>query len=242
MNKLIGSILPLVGRIFTPAAMVVFLTYEISRSQPVGGWWQTAVIIGAAATAVGVEVVGILSGHALEGFWRVGDQARAAVAFLLLLVYTAAGIYILRANSTLLPVPIIAAVLYIVAALVDGLETAVARQTGDEQTRQTWERQQAAADRELARELKRQALADKTALSLAQIEAKKAASSRQDERQDAGIVPGDWRQVTRRQRHELAHMTREERARIMPELSERAERDWHNRLDEIAKQNGEYKS
>jgi hypothetical protein len=35
-------------------------------------------------------------------------------------------------------------------------------------------------------------------------------------------------------------MTREERAKIMPELSERAERDWHNRLDEIAAKNGAY--
>lgn len=285
MNKTIGSILPLVGRVFTPAAMVVFLTYEITRSQPIGGWWQTAVIIGAAATAVGVEVVGILSGHALEVSWRINDKARAAVAFILLLIYTGAGVWILRHNATLMPIPIIAAVVYLVAALVDGLEVVRAKQASDEAQRQAFEleqqaaaqtqaqelallaqaaaerqaeedarqlafeREQAARDRELERELKRQAQADKTALSLAQIEAKKAATFRQDARQDTskmppenGALPGDWRQVTRQQRRDLAHMTREERAQIMPELSERAQRDWHNRLDEIAKQNGEYKS
>ncbi len=281
MNKTIGSILPLVGRVFTPAAMVVFLTYEITRSQPIGGWWQTAVIIGAAATAVGVEVVGILSGHALEVSWRINDKARAAVAFILLLIYTGAGIWILHRNATLLPIPIIAAVVYLVAALVDGLEVVRAKQASDEAQRQafeleqqaaaqaqaqelallaqaaaeqqaeedarrlTFQREQEARDRELERELKRQAQADKTALSLAQIEAKKAATfrqdARQDGRQDAGKLPANWKQVTRQQRHELAHMTRDARLQIMPELSERAQRDWHNRLDEIAKQNGEYK-
>ena len=70
--------------------------------------------------------------------------------------------------------------------------------------------------------------------------AKPTATSRQDTRQDTGNLPADWRQVTPAQRHELAHMTREQRAKIMPELSERAERDWHNRLDEIAAKNGAY--
>ena len=67
-----------------------------------------------------------------------------------------------------------------------------------------------------------------------------AATSRQDARQVAGKLPRDWRQVEPAQRHELAHMTRDERAKLMPELSERAERDWHNRLDEIAAKNGTY--
>jgi hypothetical protein len=242
MNKTIGSFLPFIGRIFTPAAMVVFLTYEISRSQPVDGGWQLAVIIGAAATAVGVEVVGILSGHALEGFWRVGDTTRAAVAFILLLIYTAAGIVILRHNTTLLPIPIIAAVLYIVAALVDGLETAVSRRSGQDAAKEAFEREQAAKDRELARRLRIEEQAARTAVSLARIEAKSAAVSRQDERQDAGMLPGDWRQLTRQQRRDLAHATREERDKMMPPLAERTRRQWHSRLDEIAAQNGEYKA
>jgi hypothetical protein len=237
---MIGQLLPLIGRVFTPAAMVVFLTYEIHRSQPVTGWWQVAVIIGAAATAVGVEVVGILSGHALEVSWRVNDRARAVVALVLLAVYTVAGVWILRHNPTLMPIPVIAAVVYLVAALVDGLETAVARHTTQEREKSAWEREQEAADRELARELKRQQQADRTALSLAQIEAKTAAVSRQDTRQDSGILPGDWRQLTRQQRHDLAHATREEREKAMPELADRTRREWHTRLDEIAAQNGTY--
>ena len=243
-NKLVGSILPLIGRVATPAAMVVFLAHEISSSQAVTGGWQTAVILGAIATAVGIEIVGILSGHALEGFWRVGDTTRAAVAFLLLIVYTAAGIVILRNNPTLLPIPIIAAVLYIVAALVDGLETAVSRQSSHDTAQDAFEREQDAKDRELARQLKKEEQAAKTAVSLARIEAKSTPvlrhDNRQQPRQDAADLPTDWRQLTRRQRHDLAHATREARNEMFPELAERTRRLWHQRLDEISKQNGGY--
>jgi hypothetical protein len=241
-NKLVGSILPLIGRVATPAAMVVFLAHEISSSQAVNGGWQTAVILGAIATAVGIEIVGILSGHALEGFWRVGDKGRAGVAFILLIVYTAAGIVILRHNPTLLPIPIIAAVLYIVAALVDGLETAVSRQSSHDTAQDTFEREQNAKDRDLARQLKKEEQAAKTAVSLARIEAKSAPPQRHDTRQDVGEIPADWRQVTRKQRRELAHLSREERELIMPKIAPRTRRDWHDRLDNIAKQNGGYKA
>ena len=74
--------LPTIGRVFTPAAMLVFLTYEIVGSQEVSGGWVWAVTIGAALTAVGVEAVGIMAGHTLEGYWRMGDKLRTAVFFL----------------------------------------------------------------------------------------------------------------------------------------------------------------
>jgi hypothetical protein len=158
VNKVIGSLLPLVGRIFTPAAMVVFLTYEITRSQPVGGWWQVAVVIGAAATAIGVEVVGILSGHALEVSWRIKDGARSVLALILLLIYTLAGMWLLRQNATLMPVPVIAAIVYLAAALVEGLETAVRQRSDHTETQQVGERSQAEQDRQAERE--RQAAED----------------------------------------------------------------------------------
>ena len=241
-NKLVGSVLPLIGRVATPAAMVVFLAHEISSSQAVNGGWQTAVIFGAIATAVGIEIVGILSGHALEGFWRVGDKGRAGVAFILLVVYTAAGIVILRHNPTLLPIPIIAAVLYIVAALVDGLESKSSVEAEKESKRTAFDLAQEAKDRELARQLKAKEQEAKTAVSLARIEAKSAPQPRHDTRQDVGEIPADWRQVTRKQRRELAHLSREERELIMPKIAPRTRRDWHDRLDDISKQNGGYKA
>ena len=53
-------------------------------------------------------------------------------------------------------------------------------------------------------------------------------------------ISTDWRRLTDRQRYDLAHATREERAEIMPELADRTRRLWHERLDEIAAQNGSY--
>jgi hypothetical protein len=140
--------------------MVVFLTYEITTSAAVAPGWQAAVLFGAACTAVGIEIVGILAGHSLEGYWRIGDTVRALLAFALLALYVMMTVYMLRHNPTLLPVPVIAAILYLVAALADGLHTATdsatdeathRRQVADEQRRAAME-----LDAELRREAQRQ--------------------------------------------------------------------------------------
>lgn len=162
--------LTIIGRVATPAAMVVFMTYEISRSMAVTGGWLVAIVIGAALTAVGIEVVGILSGHALETSWRVGDQWRALLALALLLIYTVGAVYILRRNDTIMPVPIIAAIVYVVAALVDGLERQVAQEETAVSQRESVDLEQLRLDRELEREIKRQQQADKTAIKLAQVQ------------------------------------------------------------------------
>jgi len=223
--------------------MVVFMTYEISRSMAVNGGWAVAVIIGAALTAVGVEIVGILSGHALEGFWRASDQWRALLAFALLTVYTVSAVYILRGNATIAPVPIIAAVVYIVSALVESLEKQNEREETAVSTREAWELEQAAADREIERRLKLQRQEANAAAKLAKIH-QTATSPRQHTRQDTGNMPtnlpADWRQLTGQQRHDLAHLPRDERAQLMPNLAARTRRLWHERLDEIAAQNGAY--
>lgn len=235
--------LTLTGRIATPAAMVVFMTYEISRSMAVNGAWAVAVVIGAAATAIGVEIVGILSGHALEGFWRVDDKARALLAFALLMVYTVGAVYILRHNQTIAPVPIIAAVVYIVAALVESLEKQTAQTETAVSTREAFELEQERLDREEARRLKRNDNETKNAVKLTKAQ-QTATSPRQHPRQLTGNLPAglpaDWRQLTAQQRHALAHLTREERAQQMPDLADRTRRLWHKRLDEIAAKNGAY--
>jgi hypothetical protein len=117
-----------IARITTPAAMVVFLSYELSRSLAVTGWWYAFLLIGSLATAIGVEIVGILAGHTLEGYWRLRDAWRSLLALALLLAYTIAAVHILRHNPTLAVVPIIAAIVYILAALADGLHTAETHQ------------------------------------------------------------------------------------------------------------------
>lgn len=63
---------------------------------------------------------------------------------------------------------------------------------------------------------------------------------RQDVRRVSGELPTDWRQLSRQDRRVLAHAPREKREEMFPELAERTRREWHNRLDKIAAQNGEY--
>lgn len=99
---------------------------------------------------------------------------------------------------------------------------------------------QAAADRELDRELKRKKQEDATAVKLAKIESGPAKNRRQENGKIDGNLPHDWRQLSRQQRHDLAHATREERDEMIPELADRTRRLWHERLDKIAVQNGNY--
>lgn len=113
------------ARILTPFAMVVFLSYEMSQSLSVTGGWYALMLVGSFGTAVGIEIVGILAGHTLEGYWRLGDAWRGVLSFALLLVYTLAAVYVLRGNQVLTVVPVVAAIVYILAALSDGLTTAV---------------------------------------------------------------------------------------------------------------------
>lgn len=132
--------LSLLGRITTPAAMVVFMAYEINRSMVVEGYWNIFVLLGAVLTAVGVEIVGILSGSTLEGFWRQGNAQKSLLSLFLLIVYTGAAVFILRGNSTLWPVPIVAAVVYLVSALADGRELEERKQERSERDDVAWER------------------------------------------------------------------------------------------------------
>jgi hypothetical protein len=63
---------------------------------------------------------------------------------------------------------------------------------------------------------------------------------RQEKRQDAGDLPTDYRLLTAEQRYELAHLTRVERNKMMPNLAARTRRAWHERLDKVAAQNGSF--
>ena len=113
-----------IARFITPVAMVVFLAYEIQNSMQIDGYfWKIAVIIGAVATAIGIEFVGIVSGDSLEGFLNIENNNRAIVSGIALLIYVGVSMYILRHNEALFPVPIIAAILYVVSAMKESLHT-----------------------------------------------------------------------------------------------------------------------
>jgi Skp family chaperone for outer membrane proteins len=226
-----------IARFITPVAMVVFLAYEIQNSMQIDGYfWKIAVIIGAVATAIGIEFVGIVSGDSLEGFLNIENNNRAIVSGIALLIYVGVSMYILRHNEALFPVPIIAAILYVVSAMKESLHTYKAAKQKDKELETQFDIEQRTLNAQLGRELKAKELELKHTEKLARIEAK----SKTIKRQDSGNLAADWRQLTKEQRRELAHATREERESLFPQLATRTRREWHSRLDKIAAQNGTY--
>ena len=198
--------------------------YLVERSVP-----MALAIVGGLSGAVAIESVGIYAGHvgmdyARRRDWR-GLVAAAAMAFYVWFGWSKVPEYG--------AVFVMAGFVYLLVALrqeaaaIDQTEAASVKADTNWARRMELERERMRHDERLAR-------------INAKAQPQQAATLRQDNRQDTGKLPRDWRQVEPAQRHELAHMTRDERAKLMPELSERAERDWHNRLDEIAAKNGTY--
>lgn len=228
------KLLPTIGRVFTPAAMLVFLTYEIAASQQADGFWSLAILVGAALTAVGIEAVGIMSGHTLEGYWRRGDRQRAAVALMLLIVYTGAGLYILWGNRPLLPVPIIAMVVYLVAALSDSLESDIEREERTSSSKLEFDLEQESADRRAQRELelekvRLQAEVEKERIRAEGQKATDTDRSRTDSVSNNGKLPSDWRRLTTEQKMKITNVP-PERLIEMAGISRRTADRWHDRL------------
>lgn len=225
-----------IGRYATPAAMVVFLTIKISGSITVTGWWIYAVLAGAFFTSVGIEVVGIQSGDTFVGFWSIGDLNKSAVAFILLCVYTIAAIYILKDNAVLLPVPIVAAVVYVVSALAESLHKAQEKQTTQETTRTAFDLEQERLDKEIERQLKLQTQADKTAVQIAKLQTKPAQVSPQVSASLPVSSGGftHWRTIPHDVRLRFANMSPEEIRQENPTIAQRTAENWRNWSRELA--------
>lgn len=133
--------------------MLVFISYEMSHSLDVTGLWYYFLLIGSLASAVGIEIIGILGGHVLDTAWRLNDTLRAFLAMGLLVCYTAVAMYVLRQNSILVAIPIVAAVVYLLAALADGLETAENKIDEQAAVNRNYEIEKRRADDELARKM-----------------------------------------------------------------------------------------
>lgn len=219
-----------IGRFFTPLAMVVFVAYEISTSMKVNHpIWQIFIVIGAIFTGIGFEAVGILSGHALEGFWKANDKKRTAVSFVLLATYTGSTVYLLHNNSTIWPVPIVAAVLYVVAALSESIEEGRDKEREDER----FELGEKAKDRELDRQLKLQRQEDSTTVKLAKIETQSKAKVRTDDRTDVDTSKTDWRTLTHDEKVRVLDFTPEEIVNRFKVSSKTADR-WLERAEKLS--------
>lgn len=221
-----------VARIITPLAMVVFLAYEINQSMTVTGWWQFALLIGSIGTAIGIEIVGILAGHALEGFWQLGDKNRTRLSLVLLIVYTVVAVYILRHNQAMVLVPIIAAIVYLLSSLTGSLDDTVNEQRQNDAAQTAFDLEQKAKDKELERELKRKKQADNTAVKLAQLEAKSAVVSNPTavtSAQSNGHLPSDYRLLTNEQKDKIANLTSGELAQLA-DISDSTARRWKRKV------------
>lgn len=226
------DILAIVAMIAVPLAPAFFFghaVYTAVLALLTPAW--IAIVIGTVA-ALGLELVGILAGHVANTAWRVGDYGRAVVGGLVMGVYVIIGVVELWGSIGAVMF-LIAPLVYLLAALQEGLKTAVNERAEETAVQKTFDLQQAAADKELDRRIRLERERAKTA-------ARYQPKTRQDARRDTGNLPTDWRQLTRQQRRDLAHLTREERENIMPEMAERTRREWHSRLDDIAVQNGNY--
>jgi hypothetical protein len=164
------------GRIATPMAMVAILFYEITHSVNVEGWWFYVIMAGALGSAIGIEIVGILSGVTLERFWRIDDRPRTLLALVLLITYTIVAMYILRHNTILWPIPIIAAVVYLVSALAESAGEIIEQQVTSQADDAAWQRRQEEQEAEFERQLKLQQQRDRTAVKLAKLESEPAQS------------------------------------------------------------------
>lgn len=240
-TKDIYSQLSILAMVSVPIAPAFYFGFDVAKDvyDMVFGWLQNPVIAGIFAVliglgaVIGLELVGILSGHNIVKYFTLGMHKVAAICGLILVAYVALGIIgleevLAKGVVMFLTAPLV----YVLATMQQTAADIHTRRDETEQTLQDFNLQEKAKDNELTRQLK----AEKSRLKM-------QPKQRQDTRQDSGSLntfPADWRQLTRQQRHKLAHLTREERDNIMPEIATRTRRDWHKKLDQIATQNGHF--
>lgn len=199
---------------------------------------QLAVFAGI-CTGIGFETIGIVAGHRAISYHGKGDP-RWKMAAAALVAYMAIGVWEMIDIPFARFVPLLSGLVYVLAGMQKEAES---------------ERETAVADKDYGRKLELFKLKQEHELKLKEAEldatkkieqakaraaAKTARSPRQEARQDDGNLPGDWRQLTRQQKRDLAHATREQREEMMPEMAARTRREWHKRADKIAAQNGQY--
>lgn len=233
---MIYSLLGYLAMGLTPIGAVIFFGWRVYTAvlEMTGSVWLS--LLGGLSAATGLEIVGIFAGHVSMVFWERKD-GRWRLAAAIMVVYVAIGVVELWGTVGVVMF-LISPLVYVLVALRVGLEDEIERETAVNESRTSFDLEQLRLDRELAREMKR-----------ARLKAKLAASrqdgrqdARQHTRQDTGKLPGDWRQLSREQRHDLAHLSRTEREKLFPALADRTARKWHERLDKIAERNGSYMS
>ena len=169
--------LTLAAILITPIAPATFFGHQAYTALlgQTGAPWLA--VVGGIATAIGLELVGLLAGHTTIEFWRRGDR-RAWLAALLLVAYIAIGTVELWRVPVGRAVFLIAGLAYIVAGLRHDAEQ-VATETAQDRV----------DDRAEAQELARLRLQYQHEEKLARIQAKATAQAATQNAQNAMSTP-----------------------------------------------------
>lgn len=130
-------------------------------------------IAGGFATGIGFEALGFLAGHRAVAFYSQ-DDPRWKLTAVVMFVYVAIGMGEMITIPFARFVPLLAGMVYVLA----GLQNQAEKEQVEQADKTAWELEQAAKDKELERELKRQKQADLTAVKLAKLETKKVAPAK----------------------------------------------------------------
>lgn len=197
--------LSLIAMIAVPLAPAFFFGYAVYTavvSLPAPSW--IAVPVGVMA-ALGLELVGILAGHVANTAWRLGDYGRAVLGALIMAVYVVIGVMELWGSIGAVMF-LIAPLVYLLAALQEGLHTAVTQR--EAQTAVT--RQQEQNERKEQHEHNRRMELEKLRLAHDEKLARIAAKTQTVIRTEADTSKTDWRLMSDTERLRLLDFTPDE--------------------------------
>lgn len=156
------SILGWLAMVSVPIAPAFFFghaMYTAALALTQSDWLSITV---GAVSAAGLELVGILSGHAAVKFWRLGDDVKAAICGLILVAYVILGIsglqgWLVKGVVMFLIAPLV----YLLVALQESAgaaentqETVENRKLAQEAEEREWRRKMELADKRLKHEEK----------------------------------------------------------------------------------------
>jgi hypothetical protein len=182
------------------------------------------------AAAIVLEIGGMLSAYYAVAYWGTAKGKLAAVLTGLYLLIGIGVMWLIETASydeklIITAVFIIAGMVYVLSAMSE-LENKELAAIGQDRA---WERVELEKDNELRRQLRLQQQADKTAVTLAKIEQKKATVARSDAAQMPLSLPSDFRLLTDQQRHIVSNLSSGELQNIA-DISASTARRWKQQV------------
>ena len=227
MKKDIYSHLSILAMVAVPIAPAFYFGFEVARDvyNMVFGWLNHSLTAGIFAgliglgAVIGLELVGILSGHNIVKYFSLGMHKIAAVCGLILIAYVALGIVGLEEFwSKGVVMFLTAPLVYVLASMQQTAENIHTRRNENEQALLEFELAEKAKNNELNRQLR----AEKQ-------RAKLQPKQRSIDGHLSGHFPSDFRSLTAQQKDTIANLTSGEIAQ-MAAISDRTARRWKEKV------------